>query len=72
MIPQMIRMGYGRGFSAAIVAAAGGLAIIMPPSLPFILYSVGSGTSIGDQFMAGISPRRVHYLVADVLLLATL
>lgn len=56
MIPQMIRMGYGRGFSAAIVAAAGGLAIIMPPSLPFILYSVGSGTSIGDQFMAGIVP----------------
>lgn len=56
MIPQMIRMGYDKGFSAAIVAAAGGLAIVMPPSLPFILYSVGSGTSVGDQFLAGIVP----------------
>lgn len=56
MIPAMIRMGYPKGFSAAIVACAGGLAIIMPPSLSLIMYGVATGESIGDLFKAGILP----------------
>ncbi len=56
MIPAMVRMGYPKGFSAAIVACAGGLAIVMPPSLSLILYGVGTGESIGGLFKAGIIP----------------
>ena len=56
MIPAMIRMGYPKGFSAAIVACAGGLAIVMPPSLSLILYGVGTGESVGGLFKAGIFP----------------
>lgn len=56
MIPAMIRMGYPKGFSASIVACAGGLAIVMPPSLSLILYGVGTGESIGALFKAGIIP----------------
>lgn len=56
MIPAMVKMGYEKGFSASIVAAAGGLAIIMPPSLPLILFGVASNTSIGDLFLAGVVP----------------
>lgn len=56
MIPAMIRMGYPKGFAAAIVACAGGLAIVMPPSLSLILYGVGTGESVGGLFKAGIFP----------------
>ncbi|MCI8609941.1 MAG: TRAP transporter large permease [Firmicutes bacterium] len=56
MIPAMVRMGYPKAFSASIVACAGGLAIVMPPSLSLILYGVGTGESIGSLFKAGILP----------------
>ena len=56
MIPAMVRMGYPKGFSAAIVASAGGLAIVMPPSLSLIMYGIGTGESIGQLFKAGVLP----------------
>ena len=40
----------------ALVAVAGGLGVIIPPSIPFILYGMASGASVGKMFMAGILP----------------
>lgn len=56
MIPEMKRKNYPTGFGAAITAAAGSIGVLIPPSIPFILYGVMSGTSIGDLFKAGIIP----------------
>src|SRR5699024_8228031 len=47
---------YGSGFSSAITASAGAIGIIIPPSIPFVLYGVMVGVSIGSLFMAGIVP----------------
>ena len=56
MIPEMERKGYDRGFSASVAAAAGTIGVIIPPSIPFVLYGVVTGTSIGDLFKAGFLP----------------
>ena len=55
-IPILLNLGYNKRFVGALVAAASGLAIIIPPSIPFILYGTATGTSIGDLFIAGIIP----------------
>src|SRR5699024_7984601 len=44
------------GFSAGVVASAGTLGIIIPPSIPLVIYGVITGTSIGDLFIAGVIP----------------
>lgn len=56
MIPAMVREGYGRGFSAGVVATAGGVGIVIPPSIPLIIYGITTNTSIGDLFLAGLIP----------------
>ena len=43
-------------FTTAIVAVAGGLGVIIPPSIPFIMYGMASGASVSDLFIAGIIP----------------
>ena len=55
-IPILINLGYDKKFSTAIVAVAGGLGVIIPPSIPFILFSMASGESVGNLFKAGIIP----------------
>lgn len=55
-IPILVGLGYDLPFSAALVAISGGLGVIIPPSVPFILYSMNSGVSVGELFMAGILP----------------
>jgi len=56
MIPEMEKKGYDKGFSAALAAAAGTIGVIIPPSIPFVVYAVVVGASIGDLFMAGFIP----------------
>ncbi|MDR0525727.1 MAG: TRAP transporter large permease [Spirochaetaceae bacterium] len=56
MIPIMTKQGYDRRFITALTAASGGLGVLIPPSLPMVMYGVSSGASIGDMFMAGIIP----------------
>lgn len=56
MIPAMKNKGYDEGFSASICAAAGTIGVIIPPSVPFVIYGVATGTSITDLFKAGIVP----------------
>ena len=67
-IPLLIRMGYDKVFVTAIVAVAGGLGVIIPPSIPFILFGMASGASVGKMFMAGIIP---GILIALLLMLLT-
>jgi len=56
MIPSMIKAGYPKDFAAAIAAAGGTLGVIIPPSIPMIMYGVVAGVSIGALFMAGFIP----------------
>ena len=55
-IPVLTSLGYETLFAAAVVAAASGLGVIIPPSIPFILWGLGTGASVGDMFVAGIIP----------------
>ena len=55
-VPEMERQGYPRPFAAAITAVSATLGIIIPPSIPMVLYGVTTNTSIKDLFIAGIVP----------------
>ena len=55
-IPILTGLGYDLTFSTAVVAVAGGLGVIIPPSIPFIMYGMASGSSVSDLFLAGIIP----------------
>ena len=55
-IPFLCELGYDKKFATAIVAVAGGLGVIIPPSIPFIMYGTPTGESVSDLFMAGIIP----------------
>jgi len=55
-IPAMIRKGYNKGFAAAIQAAGGSIGVIIPPSIPMIIFGVIGGVSIGKMFMGGFVP----------------
>ncbi len=55
-IPFLVSMGYNMVFSTALVAVSGGLGVIIPPSIPFILYSGTTNTSTSSLFIGGILP----------------
>lgn len=56
MIPSMKEKHYDADFAAALTATAGSIGVIIPPSIPFVIYGVVSGVSVGDMFIAGIIP----------------
>ena len=56
LIPWQKRQGYPAGLCAANNATSAVIDILIPPSIPMILYAVVSGVSIGDLFMAGVLP----------------
>lgn len=56
VIPQMEKHGYDRGYATALASSAGTIGVIIPPSIPFVIYGVVSGASISDLFVAGIIP----------------
>lgn len=56
MIPAMIKRGYDPAYAATAVASAGGIGIIIPPSIPMVIYGVTSQQSITKMFLAGILP----------------
>ena len=56
LIPEMVKRGYDKDFSAAINAAGGTIGVIIPPSIPFVTYGVLTGCSIATLFMAGFLP----------------
>ncbi len=56
LFPAMVAMGYERGYTAALIAGSGSLAIVIPPSIAFIIYGVITSTSIPALFAAGVIP----------------
>lgn len=56
MIPAMIKDQYDKGFAAAITSSAGGIGVVIPPSIPMIIYGITSETSITALFVAGVIP----------------
>lgn len=56
LIPAMRKKGYSRNFAAAVTSSSGTLAVIIPPSIPMILYAVMSSSSVVELFVAGIVP----------------
>jgi C4-dicarboxylate transporter DctM subunit len=56
MIPAMTRKGYDRGYASAITASSGGLGIVIPPSIPMVIYGVTASESITQLFIAGVFP----------------
>ncbi|WP_104204948.1 TRAP transporter large permease [Billgrantia saliphila] len=56
LIPAMLAKGYPGGYTAANQAASGALGVIIPPSIPLILYGIAANVSVGDMFIAGILP----------------
>jgi len=55
-IPFLVSLGYDAVYCAALVATAGSLGVIIPPSIPFVTYGVVTGVSVGHLFIAGIFP----------------
>ncbi|OLO26240.1 C4-dicarboxylate ABC transporter permease [Alkalihalophilus pseudofirmus] len=56
LIPAMVKKGYDKNFSTAIQAAGGTVGVVIPPSVPLVLFGVAAGVSISDLFIAGIIP----------------
>ncbi|SLN62877.1 Sialic acid TRAP transporter permease protein SiaT [Aquimixticola soesokkakensis] len=56
LIPVQVKEGYPRGFAAAVNASSSTVSVLIPPSIPLILYGLVSNTSIIDLFVAGILP----------------
>lgn len=68
-LPEMRRYGYNESFSLGVVAVGGTLSIMIPPSLPLILYGVLTETSIGRLFLAGLIPGAMTALAYVVTIL---
>ncbi len=56
LIPAMIKNEYDRSVATSVQATAGSIGVIIPPSIPMIIFGVVGSTSIGDLFMGGIIP----------------
>jgi C4-dicarboxylate transporter DctM subunit len=67
LLPAMVKAGYPVKYGAGIVASAGGLGILIPPSIAMVMYAVSTNSSIGALFMAGVMPG----LVLAAMLLGT-
>ena len=55
-IPVLVALNYDKTFCTSLVAVAGGLGVIIPPSIPMIVYATVAGESVGDIFVGGILP----------------
>jgi C4-dicarboxylate transporter, DctM subunit len=56
MMPALIKEGYGERFSIGLLTSSGSLGILIPPSIPMILYALVMNVSVAEIFMAGILP----------------
>jgi C4-dicarboxylate transporter DctM subunit len=66
VIPLMVQQGYDKKFATAIIVAAGTIGVIIPPSIPMVVYGVSASASIGSLFLSGIIP---GLLVGTILII---
>jgi tripartite ATP-independent transporter DctM subunit len=69
MVPALKRLGYPAAFAGSLQAAAAELGVVIPPSIPMILYGVATQTSIPELFIAGIGPGLLIAAVLSALVL---
>ncbi|MCQ6275376.1 TRAP transporter large permease [Bacillus sp. V3B] len=62
-MPEFRRLGYDEGLAAGVIAVSGTLAILIPPSIPMIIYGVSTQTSVGKLLLAGLLPGLLTALV---------
>lgn len=83
LLPQLEKKGYDLDFSASLIAAAGTIGVVIPPSVPMVLFATIAGESVAKLFLAGFVPgvimgaalvaialwvaHRRHYPAADVI-----
>ena len=65
-VPEMISRGYNKRLALGVVASAGGLDVLIPPSIGLVIYGVLTETSIGELLMAGIVPGIVYAMIFAV------
>ena len=56
ILPAMVAQGFPKRFGAGVITTSGSLGILIPPSIPMVLYAVSTNASIGKLFIAGIVP----------------
>lgn len=56
VVPTMLEKGYDRKFVLALIAAAGSIGVIIPPSIPMVIYAVTTNSSVSSLFLAGFIP----------------
>jgi C4-dicarboxylate transporter DctM subunit len=71
IVPAMIERGYQRSFALGLTAAAGTLGILIPPSMPLVLYGLVTETSIPRLFLAGVVPGLLQAAIFCLFILAT-
>lgn len=69
MIPALIKHGYDEDFSIGLLTSTGSLGILIPPSIPMVLYALVMNVSVGKLFMAGVLP---GFLIGAILILYSL
>ena len=65
MVPAMVSNNYNKDYAAGLMAVSGGLGVVIPPSIPFVLYGLATGASVGTMFIAGVAP---GFLLAGLLI----
>jgi len=56
MMPAMVRAGFPKRFGAGVITTSGSLGILIPPSIPMVIYCVATNSSVGAMFMGGVIP----------------
>jgi C4-dicarboxylate transporter DctM subunit len=56
LMPAMVRHGFPNRFGAGVITTSGSLGILIPPSIPMVIYAVATNSSVGKLFIAGIVP----------------
>src|SRR5438270_13577990 len=56
ILPAMVAQGFPKRFGAGVITTSGSLGILIPPSIPMVLFAVSTNTSVGKLFIAGIVP----------------
>jgi len=56
MMPAMVRAGFPKRFGAGVITTSGSLGILIPPSIPMVIYCVATNSSVGALFMGGVIP----------------